>query len=164
MKRRSAIISGQRVEITWEEKTDRIIANVGGRAYDLEKRELGPGKYWLGGDGLSIEAFVTVRDQQFEVSVGNKRISVEFVDSSRKLRRPGASGDGIAEVRAPMPGKIVRILSTKGTEVEANQGIVVMEAMKMQNEIRSPKRGRILQLSVAEGEPVGLGDLIARVE
>ena len=164
MKRRSAIISGKQVEITWEEKTDRIIATVSGRTYDLEKRELGPGKYWFGGDDLSIEAFVTVRDQQVEVSVRNKRIPVEFVDSSRRGRRPGVATDGIAEVRSPMPGKIVRILSAKGSEVEANQGIVVMEAMKMQNEIRSPKRGRILQLNVAEGEPVGLGDLIARVE
>jgi len=164
MKRRIAIISGQRVEITWDEKADRIVATVNGRSYDLEKRELGSGKYWLGGNGLSIEMFVTERDQQFEGSVGSQRISVEFVDSTKRLRRAGASADGIAEVRAPMPGKIVKILSTEGSEVEVNQGIVVMEAMKMQNEIRAPKRGRILQLDVAEGEPVGLGDLIARVE
>src|SRR5215470_6838610 len=56
MKRRSAIISGQQVEITWEEKPDRIIATVSGRTYDLQKRELGPGKYWFGGDDLSFEA------------------------------------------------------------------------------------------------------------
>src|SRR5262245_60128322 len=52
MKRRIAIISGERVEITWDERTDRISASVSGRAYNLEKRESEPGKYWLGGNGL----------------------------------------------------------------------------------------------------------------
>jgi biotin carboxyl carrier protein len=164
MKRRVAIVSGQRVEITWDEQSNRVVATVNGRAYDLEKRQLGPGEYWLGGNGFSIETLVRERDQQFEVSVKNQRIAVEFIDSSRRMRRAGASTDGIAEVRAPMPGKIVKILSPEGSEVEIHQGIVVMEAMKMQNEIRAPKQGKILQLSVAEGEPVALGDLIARVE
>jgi biotin carboxyl carrier protein len=63
-----------------------------------------------------------------------------------------------------MPGKIVRILRRQGDEVEANQGLVVMEAMKMQNEIRSPKRGKVAQLNIAEGDAVKLGDLIAQVE
>jgi len=63
-----------------------------------------------------------------------------------------------------MPGKIVRILRAQGDEVEPNQGIVVMEAMKMQNEIRSPKRGKVAQLSVKEGDAVKLGDPIAQVE
>jgi biotin carboxyl carrier protein len=164
MKRRTAMISNERVEITWDESATRISAIVNGRRYELEKRQLGQGAYWLGGNGLSIEAFVTPRDQQLEVSVRGKRISVEFLESVKRLRRHGGAAEGIAEVRAPMPGKIVRVLSFKDDEVDANQGIVVMEAMKMQNEIRSPKRGRILQLNVAEGDAVGLGDLIAQVE
>ena len=63
-----------------------------------------------------------------------------------------------------MPGKIVRILCAADDRVEARQGIVVMEAMKMQNEIRSPKAGRVVQLNVREGDTVKLGDLIAQVE
>lgn len=164
MKRRIGTISNQRVQVAWDEQTNRIVATVNGRTYDLEKRELAPGKYWLGGNGLSIEALVTVQGQQFEVSIGDKRIAVEFMDSAKRMRRTGGATDGVIEVRAPMPGKIVRVLSIEGTEVEAQQGIVVMEAMKMQNEIRSPKRGKILQVNVAEGEAVKLGDLIARVE
>jgi biotin carboxyl carrier protein len=58
----------------------------------------------------------------------------------------------------------VRVLAGKSDEVRAQQGIVVIEAMKMQNEIRSPKAGRIVELAVAEGDAVGLGQLIARVE
>ena len=63
-----------------------------------------------------------------------------------------------------MPGKIVRVLSSESDQVKAKQGIAVIEAMKMQNEIRSPKDGRIVELAVSEGDAVGLGDLIARVE
>jgi biotin carboxyl carrier protein len=62
-----------------------------------------------------------------------------------------------------MPGKIVRVLRSQGDEVEPRQGIIVMEAMKMQNEIRSPKRGKILELKVAAGDAVNMGDVIARV-
>jgi biotin carboxyl carrier protein len=63
-----------------------------------------------------------------------------------------------------MPGKIVRVLQTEGAQIEAHQGIVVMEAMKMQNEIKAPKGGRIAKLNVAAGDAVNLGDLIAQVE
>jgi biotin carboxyl carrier protein len=62
-----------------------------------------------------------------------------------------------------MPGKIVRVLASEGENVEAKQGIVVMEAMKMQNEIRSDRSGRVIKLAVSGGETVGSGDLIAIV-
>jgi biotin carboxyl carrier protein len=63
-----------------------------------------------------------------------------------------------------MPGKVVRVLAGESESVRAQQGILVIEAMKMQNEIRSPKAGRIVELTVAEGDAVALGQLIARVE
>jgi Acetyl/propionyl-CoA carboxylase, alpha subunit len=67
-------------------------------------------------------------------------------------------------VRAPMPGKVVRLLVAEGAEVNANQGLLVMEAMKMQNEIKSPKKGVVRKLSVAEGVAVNSGDLLASIE
>jgi biotin carboxyl carrier protein len=63
-----------------------------------------------------------------------------------------------------MPGKIVRVLLTAGADVVAGQGIVVMEAMKMQNEMKSSMSGRIRKIEVVEGETVRSGDLIAIVE
>jgi biotin carboxyl carrier protein len=89
---------------------------------------------------------------------------VEFLESNKRAaRHRGSAAGGIVEVRAPMPGKIVRVLRSTG-EVKAREGIVVIEAMKMQNEIRSPKDGRIVEISVAEGDALASGDLIARVE
>jgi acetyl/propionyl-CoA carboxylase alpha subunit len=164
MKHRTAIVAGKQVELSWTETETIVEATVGGRTYKIEKRRLGPELLWFGADGTSVEVAVTPTETGYDVSIRGNRITVEFVDARRKGRRQGIASDGVAAVRAPMPGKIVRILRQQGEEVEAHQGIVVMEAMKMQNEIRSPKRGKVAQLNVAEGDAVKLGELIAQVE
>jgi biotin carboxyl carrier protein len=165
VKHRTAVIAGERVEIAWNDSGNAVEATVGGRAYKLETRKLGSGAYWFGWNGRSVEVVVTERDPGWEVSIHGHRIAVEFADSEKTRRRHG-SGDskGVAEVCAPMPGKIVRVLLSEGDAVEPQQGVVVMEAMKMQNEIRAPKGGKILELKVKAGDAVNLGDLIARVE
>jgi biotin carboxyl carrier protein len=164
MKHRTAIIAGKQIDLSWTETESTIEATVGGRMYRIEKRRLGSESLWFGVSGVSMEVAVTPTETGYDVSIRGNQIPVEFVDSSRKARRQGPSASGVAVVRAPMPGKIVRILRRQGDDIEAHEGIVVMEAMKMQNEIRTPKRGKVLQLSVAEGDAVKLGDLIARVE
>jgi len=164
MKRRTAIVGGKQVELSWTETETTIEANVGGRTYSIEKRRLGPGLVWFGAGGASVEVAVTPTETGYDVTMRGNRITVEFVDAGRKGRRQGIASVGVATVRAPMPGKIVRILRQQGEMVEAHQGLVVMEAMKMQNEIRSPKQGRVGLLNVVEGDAVKLGDLIAQVE
>ncbi len=71
---------------------------------------------------------------------------------------------GRQQVVAPMPGKIVRILVQAGEAVEAGQGLVVVEAMKMQNEIRSPKSGKVEKIVAKEGETVNPGDVLVWVD
>jgi biotin carboxyl carrier protein len=63
-----------------------------------------------------------------------------------------------------MPGKVVRLLAPPGAELEAGDGILVVEAMKMQNELKSPKKGRLQKVSVTEGAAVNAGDVLAVVE
>jgi biotin carboxyl carrier protein len=65
---------------------------------------------------------------------------------------------------SPMPGKVIRLLVNVGDEVEAGQGLVVVEAMKMQNEIRSPKKGKVERVLVSEGQNVNAGEALAWVE
>ena len=165
MKRGTAIVAGERVEFQWSADGKAIEATIDGRAYSLDAQEVRPGVYWFAWEGRSIEATVVEIDQGYSVSIQGHHIPVEFLDSRKALRRTAhADHDGVAEVRAPMPGKIVRILAQEGAEVEAHQGIVVMEAMKMQNEIRAPKRGKIRKLEVVEGAAVNAADLIALIE
>lgn len=97
--------------------------------------------------------------------VGSRRFAPEIRDP-RSLRSRGRSVDdhGPRKLIAPMPGKVVRILLTQGSEVEAGAGVLVVEAMKMQNEVKSPKKGTIQKIVVNEGAAVNAGDVLAIVE
>ena len=76
----------------------------------------------------------------------------------------GAGAEGPRPVKAPMPGRVVRVLVEVGDEVAEGQGVVVIEAMKMQNELKSPKAGRVVRVAVAVGDTVGSGDVLVVVE
>ena len=91
------------------------------------------------------------------------RVSIE---DARKRRRGGTrlALEGKQVVKAPMPGKVVRLLAAEGQAVEAGQGLVVVEAMKMQNEIKCPKAGRVEKILVREGQAVNAGETLAIVE
>jgi biotin carboxyl carrier protein len=98
--------------------------------------------------------------------VKNSRFAVEVRDprSLRSRRAKAGSTEGPQKIIAPMPGKIVRILATAGAAVQAGQGIIVVEAMKMQNEMKSPKAGKVKQVLVADGATVNAGDVLAIIE
>ena len=97
--------------------------------------------------------------------VGSTRFAVEVRDP-RSLRGRARAGDaqGPKKITASMPGKVVRLLVRDGDEVEAGAGVAVVEAMKMQNEIKSPKKGTIQKILVSEGAAVNAGDVLAVVE
>src|SRR5271169_5276124 len=93
-----------------------------------------------------------------EMLVNGVPLAVEVFDPrSLRGRQAGASSEGRQEVAALMPGKVVRVLVEAGDSVEAGQGLVVIEAMKMQNEVRSPKRGIVERLLVSEGQTINAG-------
>ena len=97
--------------------------------------------------------------------VGSQRFAVDVRDPRSLRSRARAADDrGPKKLTAPMPGKVVRILLTQGTEVEAGAGVLVVEAMKMQNEVKSPKKGTIQKILVSEGTAVNAGDVLAIVE
>ena len=97
--------------------------------------------------------------------VGSVRYEVEVRDP-RSLRSRGRAVDdhGPRKLTAPMPGKVVRILLREGAEVDAGTGVLVVEAMKMQNEVKSPKKGKIQKIVVIEGAAVNSGDVLGIVE
>jgi biotin carboxyl carrier protein len=100
------------------------------------------------------------------VIIGSERFSAEVRDPRSLRSRKAATGGSVGpqKVAAPMPGKVVRILVQPGSEVEAGQGIMVVEAMKMQNEIKSPKKGVVQRIAVVEGGSVASGDTLAIIE
>jgi biotin carboxyl carrier protein len=123
--------------------------------------EVEKGVYSILVDGASHE----VRVVAGQVTVGNRRFDYE-IDDPRQWKRSddAAGGHGRAAILAPMPGKVVRILVAVGDEVEAGQGIVVVEAMKMQNEMKAPRAGRVAAIQVKENDSVVAGAVLAVID
>jgi biotin carboxyl carrier protein len=97
--------------------------------------------------------------------VGSQRIPYRIEDPrSLRSRRRHVRSDGPMAIRASMPGRVVRVLVEKGSAVAAHQGILVIEAMKMQNELQSPKDGRVAGIRVSPGDTVASGDILAIIE
>jgi biotin carboxyl carrier protein len=158
------------------------------RTYHVELTR--QGSRWSGhvdGEPFSVDAMPTARDilsivedsgKAYEVKreralngelhmlVGSSRYSCEVNDprSLRTRRAATGSTEGPQKILAPMPGKVVRIIVPEGEMVEAGKGVVVVEAMKMQNELKSPKAGKVQKMLVAEGATVNAGDTLAIIE
>jgi biotin carboxyl carrier protein len=99
------------------------------------------------------------------VWVGSAQFAVEVRDPRSLRGRTRAADDhGPRKITASMPGKVVRLLVREGDVVEPGAGVAVVEAMKMQNEIKSPKRGSVRKILVSEGAAVNAGDVLAIVE
>jgi biotin carboxyl carrier protein len=117
-------------------------------------------------DGKSYEVKQETTGTDFNIVVGGLGFPAEVRDPrSLRSRRGGDTGsEGLKKIVAPMPGKVVRILAQPGTAVEHGQGVIVIEAMKMQNELKSPKKGIVKKLAVREGAAVEAGQSLAEVE
>ena len=118
-------------------------------------------------DGQSFVVHVTpMLDGKIKLQAGPHEFTAELQDPRAwRGRRHGAlEAEGRQQIVAPMPGRVIRVLVNTGEEVEAGQGLVVVEAMKMQNEIRSPKKGRVERLQAKEGQNVNAGEILAWVE
>jgi biotin carboxyl carrier protein len=158
---------------------------IDGKNYRLDLNRSG-GRWFcsLNGQDVEVDA-VLVRPDVLSLRIGNlayevksERVANEVylwvgsacfaaeVRDPRSLRGRSRAGDdrGPRKIAAPMPGKVVRLLVREGDEVEAGAGVAVVEAMKMQNEIKSPKRGSIQKILVGEGAAVNAGDVLAIVE
>lgn len=162
----------------------KLEITIDGRIRTLEIPESGEARYVLDSEPLAADArevepgiySILIEDRSYEVKietgaeglwagVNGRRYAVSVRDPRRLSRDRHAIGAaGRQQVSSPMPGKVVRVLVGAGEEVAAGQGLVVVEAMKMQNEIRSPKAGRVVAVLVAEGQTVAGGEPLAEVE
>jgi biotin carboxyl carrier protein len=143
----------------------RLTGTLDERAVEADAVEVGPGTYSILIAGEAFEAHVESTSAGLSVTIGGRRIDVRVIDPRQWQGRHGHSveAEGRQQITAPMPGKIVRILVQQGEKVDAGQGILVVEAMKMQNEIRSPKTGTVERLLVTEGQAVNAGEAVAVV-
>ena len=139
-------IGGREVEADVIEKGSHLLlVRLGGRRYDVA--------YWQDGS-------------EFHLDLGSSPVAVEILDPLRSASAGESDSDsaGRREIRAAMPGKVVAVKVKPGEDVREGQGLVVVEAMKMENEVPSPKSGRVVSLEVVPGQTVEKGALLFCVE
>jgi biotin carboxyl carrier protein len=137
-----------------------------GREVPVNCLRVGNGSLSLIVNGISVEARHERRGEILQVSIGGKTYECLVRDprSLRSRKRSGVADTGEQRITASMPGRVVRVLATTGEPLAEGQGIVVIEAMKMQNEVRSPKTGVLKSLIAREGANVIAGEVLAIVE
>jgi biotin carboxyl carrier protein len=157
-----------RTEIKIRDDGTRVFAELNGRAYELDLHESADG-FLLTHNGRVFNCRVDGRPKSgapIEVIVGTTRYALTLTDPKRLSSAASATAHGheTARIVAPMPGKVVRVMVEVGAKVTAGDGIIVVEAMKMQNEIKAPKAGTVIALNIQTGATVNGGDVLAIIE
>lgn len=128
-------------------------------------QEVEPGVYSVLLDGKSFEVRAMATAVGLQVETEGVCFAAEVMDPRNASRRSKAEfGSGRQNISAAMPGKVIRLLVQEGDNVDAGQGLVVVEAMKMQNEMKTSRPGRVLEVRVRNGDTVGAGDTLVVLE
>jgi biotin carboxyl carrier protein len=159
-------IAGEVHQVELERAGSRWHCKLDGSEIPLDVNPMESGVLSILIHGKSYQVKQELTATESNIVVGNERFEAVVRDprSWRSRRSPGAGEEGVKKLTSPMPGKVVRILAHAGMAVEAGQGVLVIEAMKMQNEMRSPKKGRVKRITVEEGVRVEAGQVLAEVE
>ena len=129
-----------------------------------ENREVEPGVFSVLLDGKSFQVRIAPERAGFSVDVMGRRFTTEVRDPRNAKRRSGAAvGGGLQTVSASMPGKVIRVLVEQNQEIEAGQGLIVVEAMKMQNQMKASKPGRVVRVHTKNGDTVAAGDVLITI-
>jgi biotin carboxyl carrier protein len=160
-------IAGKTRTVELNRDANRWQIALDGAATDADAIEIAPGIFSILINGESHEVRVapnpdgslTIQDgpNEFKAEVGDPR-------SWRGRKQGTAEVEGRQKIVAPMPGKVIRLLVKPGDKVEAGQGLLVVEAMKMQNEVKSPKTGTVEKLLAKENQAVNAGDILAWID
>lgn len=159
----------QEFNLELNRQEQKLFAEIDGRSYEIEVSEPEPNVFLLKNDNKIYEIYVSPNDNSDEplkVKIGTQDFEINIIDS-KKLRGISAGDiatDGVVEIKTAMPGKIVRVLLEKDAEVKIGEGVIVVEAMKMQNEMKSPKDGVIREIKFNEGDTVNAGDVLVIIE
>ena len=163
-----AEVNDQEVDLTFEDSGEQLNVEIDGRRYELRVHTTGDNSYLLFHNSKVYDCRVenvAQSRESFNVILRNRRHTVNVIDP-RRLRTDENSDrhhHGPTEIAAQMPGKVVRVLVEAGAHVEKGSGIIVVEAMKMQNEMKSPRDGIVVAINVQPGDTVNAGEVLATV-
>ncbi|MBW2735649.1 MAG: acetyl-CoA carboxylase biotin carboxyl carrier protein subunit [Deltaproteobacteria bacterium] len=168
--RYSTTLEGSAQDVSVEalgEERYRVI--IGDDVLDLTAHEVGPRQYHVLHDGFVRDVVVTGKAPAYEVHDRAGSFAVELLDEEQLVRQalrggPGGLNEDGLTVMAPMPGKVVKALVEVGQEVVEGQGVVVIEAMKMENELRAAAEGVVQKILVDPGQSVDAGQVLVVIE
>jgi biotin carboxyl carrier protein len=140
---------------------------VDGSEFVVDGKKTGLSNYSLIVDNRSFEVDVDVREDEYRVLVDGRSYHIDLLDE-RRMRvgglQSGIQLQGRQNVSVPMPGKVIAVLVSEGDKVERGQGLVIVEAMKMENEVRCPIDGEVKEVRVKTGDALEAGTVLAVVE
>jgi len=164
-----ATVEGAEHELEVEELALNLLRiKFGERAFEVDVRRVGPASFSVLVDSRCFDLDVIQEGDDLIVASRGGATRVTLTDAARRQRHAAAGarphGAGKAELRAMMPGRVVHVLVKAGDEVEHQQGLLVVEAMKMENELKSPKAGKVIEVKVAPGQTVEKSELLVVIE
>ncbi len=157
-------VNGEEIEIELEEQGDHLVARLGEETLTLDLRQVQPALYSLLVENRSHELLIEEQEGVYTVLIDGELFHVSVQDEwARRLasiqRKQGTAAGDLA-VKAPMPGVVIDVLVAPGQTVTAGQGLVILAAMKMENEIRAPRDGTVKTVSVERGQTVEHGQTL----
>ena len=158
-------IDGQKRRVTTDARSPRTEVTIDGASYDVDWARVREGVISLVIDGRSHTVQVARRDGGVDVQLEGRQFS--FDTGSRdddSAVAAGASAGAGGTIKAPMPGNVVKVMVAEGDEVTVGTSLVVVEAMKMENEVKSPVDGVVKKVNVAAGDSVGTTEAMIEIE
>lgn len=155
-----ATTKGQTARIEVRESQGRYRVTIGARTLDLDLVKTGATELSVLVDGASHDLSLEKTAEGYAVVVRGDRFDVDLKDAVKGEALGKVAHKGPLKLNAPMPGKIVKVLVAPGEAVEAGRGVLVMEAMKMENELKATRAGTVQEIRVKEGQAVEMGALL----
>lgn len=159
-------IAGKKRRVELRREGDRYLGRAGERTVEAEVLELGPSSLLIRLGDRIFDVTYDSRESRHFLDFGTQQVALEILDPLRDGpdSETGGEATGRAEVRAAMPGKVVSVKARVGEQVARGQGLIVLEAMKMENEVPAPRAGKVTAIAVEAGQTVETGALLATVE
>jgi biotin carboxyl carrier protein len=165
-----ATLKGAEHDFEFEELgAHAYVVMLGDQRFELDLRRVGPGSFSVLVGNRSFDFDVTADGEEMVVASRAGAWRVGLINERRRAmreaeKRLGREVSGRVELKAMMPGRVVNVLVKPDDEVASGQGVLTVEAMKMENEIKTPKAGKVLEVRVAAGQTVEKGEVLAIIE